>query len=236
MFANEDTHWWFVARRRIVKKILDRYLGREAPANILELGCGTGGNLQMLSQYGTLCAMELDDRARHMANSRHVCPVVKGRLPDDIPFSQGFDLLCMLDVLEHIDDDLGALQSLRKLCNHNGLVVITVPAYGFLWSAHDVACHHKRRYTKSHLAELVTNAGYKVKYATYFNTLLFPVIAIIRLMNKLTGRNGGSDARLPPESLNRILTGIFSFERALLPTLSLPVGVSILLLAEKKER
>ena len=117
MFANEDAHWWFVARRLILKKILDQYYRDKKPGKLLEAGCGSGGNLQMLNTYGNIFAMELNDEARSMANSRNICNVKKGMLPNEVPFDDGFDLICMLDVLEHIDNDLGALQSLKKKLN-----------------------------------------------------------------------------------------------------------------------
>jgi len=177
--------------------------------------------------------MELDDEARSMANSRNVCNVKKGKLPNDIPFDNGFDLICMLDVLEHIDDDLATLQSVRDKLNQKGIFLITVPAYKFLWSAHDVVSHHKRRYIRKQLTDLVSKSGLIVKYTTYFNTFLFPVIVIVRTLNNIFGMNSGSDVNLPSNPVNNLLTKIFFSERALLPTISFPFGVSILLIAEK---
>lgn len=232
MFAVEDGHWWFVARRRIVQKILRSYCP-DARQAILEIGCGTGGNLELLAAHGNLCAMELDEQALSLAESRKICPVRKGALPGPIPFAQTFDLICLLDVLEHITDDCGALQAARSNLSRTGKILVTVPAYQFLWSVHDVELHHKRRYKREELVQLLRQSGYNVIFATYFNTMLFPLIAGIRIFGKLVRREAGTDVTMPSPLLNRILLEIFSGESCLLPAIPLPFGVSILALAEK---
>lgn len=234
MFANEGRHWWFAARRKIIQKILNRYFPGSG-GSILEVGCGTGGNLGLLSTYGDIHGMELDDEALAMANSRKFCQVRKGALPDNIPFEQFFDLICMFDVLEHINDESTALRAIWGRLNQGGKILITVPAYMFLWSGHDVAHQHKRRYRKEQILRLVGEAGFKVVYATYFNCMLFPAIAAVRIINNIFGRNGESDVKMPSKIINSLLTKIFSCERFFIPLLSFPFGVSILIVAEKKE-
>lgn len=233
MHVSEDVHWWFVARRLILRKVLDRFYCKRGSGKVLELGCGSGGNLQMLKDCGSLCAIELDDNARNWANARNLCHVEKGTLPYDIPFSGKFDLICMLDVLEHIDDDLGTLQVVRDKLNENGILIVTVPAYQFLWSSHDVVNNHKRRYRRKQLIDIFRVAGLKVKYASYFNTILFPLVAACRLLNNLVGKQECSDIKLPSPHTNKILTWFFSSERFFLPHISFPFGVSILLVASK---
>ncbi len=233
MYLNEDSHWWFVARRMIIRKILSNYLPVKRERRILEVGCGTGGNLEFLSTYGNVYAIEPDDEAIAMAGKRGLCHVVKGSFPDDIPFEGGFDLICMLDVLEHMDDDLGALESVGKKLSPGGKVLITVPSCKFLWSEHDVALHHKRRYGKKQLMRLLEISGFRIIYHTYFNTLLFPVVAAVRSLKKNYGKECGTDVGMPSKPLNILLTAIFSSERFLMPRISLPFGTSILLLAEK---
>jgi SAM-dependent methyltransferase len=234
LYSNEDRHWWSVSRRMIVQKVLDCYLPDQDARSILEVGCGSGGNLELLSNYGDLCAMELDDDAREMAKRRGIGIVEKGSLPDDVPFTQTFDLICMLDVLEHIDDDLRTLQEIKKRLKPRGKLLLTVPAYGFLWSAHDVALAHKRRYRKKQLIQLVKLSGLKTLYTTYFNTFLFPVVAAARFLNNALGKKGGADMKMPSNVMNDLLIKIFSSERIFIPGISLPVGVSILLVAENK--
>ena len=234
MYHNEDRHWWSVSRRIIVQKVLDCYLPDRDPRSILEVGCGSGGNLELLSKYGDLCAMELDDDAREMAKRRGICLVEKGSLPDNIPFTETFDMICMLDVLEHIDDDMRTLREIRKKLKPRGKLLLTVPAYGFLWSAHDVALAHKRRYRKNQLMQLVKLSGLKIVYTTYFNTFLFPIIAVAKFLNRALGKKGGADLKMPSFFMNDLLKIIFSSERIFIPGISLPIGVSILLIAENK--
>lgn len=234
MFDVEDRHWWFVARRKIIRKILDSCFDDHA-RSILEIGCGTGGNLALLSGYGTVHGVELDEEGLSLANSRKICQVKKGALPDSIPFKQAFDLICLLDVLEHIADDQTALQAAKSKLTPGGKILITVPAYNFLWSAHDVELHHKRRYNKKELTALLRKTGFTVQYSTYFNTFLFPLIAAARIGNKLFKRTEGTDVTMPTGMINSALTHIFAGERAFLPGFSLPFGVSILALAENTE-
>lgn len=233
MYLSEDRHWWFVARRMIIRKILSNYLPVKRERRILEVGCGTGGNLELLSTYGNIYAMEFDDEAIAMAGKRGLCHVVKGSLPDDIPFEGGFDLICLLDVLEHIDDDLEALESVGKRLHPGGKILVTVPACKFLWSEHDVALHHKRRYGKKQLMRLLQISGFRITYCTYFNMLLFPVVAVIRSLKKINGKECVTDVSMPSKFVNLLLTAIFSGERFLVPRISLPFGTSILMLAEK---
>jgi SAM-dependent methyltransferase len=233
MAALEDVHWWFVARRKILDKVITE-LNLPQEAEIFEAGCGTGGNLAMLARHGSVYAMELDDVARSLASERQLAKIGAGRLPEEIPFhSQKFDLIVLLDVLEHIDKDAAALQALYSRLNKNGWLLITVPAYPFLWSAHDVVHHHKRRYVMKQLRTVVTRSGYTVSYVSYFNSLLFPLIAGVRILHKLTGGGKGDDLTMPSPLTNKLLTAIFASERFAIGRFSLPFGVSLLLLAQR---
>lgn len=229
----EDVHWWFTARRQILKKVLDAYAPPIENRRVLELGCGSGGNLELLGQYGELYAMELDDHAREYANRRGLCVVQKGSLPDDIPFNNiQFDMICLFDVLEHVENDIGTLKALSKLLSPEGVIIVTVPAYDFLWCDHDTLHFHQRRYTRSQLAALARVAGLKVAYSSYFNCLLFPLIAGVRFLEKLTNKKG-SDMKMPTLWLNKLLKKVFSSERYLLPGLKYPFGVSVLEILKK---
>jgi len=234
MITLEDIHWWFISRRMILQKVIDQYFQKDISKNILEIGCGSGGNLQMLKDYGKLHAMELDDEALNVAKSRNICNVKKGKLPNDIPYDNKFDLICLWDVLEHIDEDIDSLEAIRNKLNQKGIIVITVPAYKFLWSAHDVVSQHKRRYNKKYLSSIVSKSGMHIKYATYFNTFLFPIITTIRTLNNIF-KNNNTDVSLPSKPLNNLLIKIFSCEKRILPKFIFPFGVSILLIAERTE-
>ena len=233
MSENEDEHWWFVGRRKIIESVLDTFYKKSTANKILEIGCGTGGNLALLSKYGKLTAVELNDEAIDIATKRNICPIHKGSLPDNLQLGDKFNLICMLDVLEHIEDDSGAINYLASQLISNGILLITVPAYMFLWSAHDEIHHHHRRYTRKELENIIVKSGLKIKYSTYFNTLLFPLIYSVRLIGKLANKTQASDVNMPSPIANLILQSIFQFEKLIMRLITLPFGVSILVIAEK---
>ena len=231
----EDKHWWFVGRRQIIDSFI-RKLNLPKNAEILEAGCGTGGNLIMLSAHGRVDAMEIDKIACELANQRQVTKVQNGSLPDNIPFKGKYDLIVILDVLEHLDEDLAALQTLYAKLKPGGWLLVTVPAYQFLWSQHDQINHHKRRYILNNLQQLVRKADYDIHYKSYFNTLLFPLIVFLRFWSKLFQNSDSQtqgDLVMPSKFVNCFLTLFFASERHLLHCMPLPFGVSILLLAQK---
>ena len=228
MAEQDQRHWWFVARRRILAEVVRRVVQPPKRARVLEVGCGTGHNLAMLGEFGKLDACELDAIARGMASDRLGRPVLEARLPDLSMFKAGsYDLIALLDVLEHVPDDLGSLKAIRRLLKPGGALVLTVPANMWMWSAHDVAHHHFRRYTKGELARLFRQAGYDIKLHSYFNTLLFPAVAAARLIGKLRGNETADDA-MPGNRVNEILNRVFGFEAGLIGRLPMPFGVSLI--------
>ncbi|NNE45868.1 MAG: class I SAM-dependent methyltransferase [Rhodothermales bacterium] len=233
--AVEDEHWWYVARRRILSRVLLN-LRLAAGARILDAGCGTGGNLQMLSQHGRVSAFEMEPYSREVAAGKRFGEVLTGSLPDDIPFDAAtFDVVTALDVIEHIENDAGALRAIRGLLVPGGTLILTVPAYQFLWSSHDEVNHHCRRYTLSGVTDTLRKAGFDTVHATYFNTWLFPAIAATRLVGRVLPRSGQrSDLRLPPRIVNRLLTVVFGSEAWITSTHTLPFGVSILVVARPR--
>lgn len=234
MAALEQRHWWFAARRKILDKLIST-LPLPEDAQILEAGCGTGGNLSMLACHGRVYGMENNAQALELAAAKgaECLPVVQiaaGCLPETIPFvGQSFDLIVLLDVMEHLDDDASALRALRARLKPGGWLLITVPAYPFLWSRHDELHHHKRRYVARGLRAVIDASGCKVRYTSYFNTWLFPLIAAVRLMRVREGQ--GSALSLPNAFVNALLTKLFASERLLLGRVSIPFGVSLLALA-----
>jgi SAM-dependent methyltransferase len=236
MAAIQGEHWWFVARRRILAAVLHRHVRLPDGARLLEAGCGMGGNLPMLADFGQVSAFEPDTGARQIVSRESGLEILDGRLPDAVPFeAESFDLVVALDVLEHVDDDLASLHALRRKLRPGGWVVITVPAFSFLWSTHDEIHHHKRRYRKEDLLRLVSAADLAPVKATYFNTLLFPAIALVRLAKNLLRNDKPDGAALPSNPINRLLTALFASERHLVGRIALPVGVSILMLARRAE-
>ena len=223
----DSRHWWFTARRRILDGIIERIVKPPKGARILELGAGTGHNLAMLSRFGAVEASELDPVARELASDRLGRPVVECALPDLSMFPAGaYDLIALLDVLEHVPDDKGSLKAIRGLLKPGGALLVTVPINPWMWTAHDVAHHHQRRYRKQEIRKLALDSGFEIDLLSPFNSLLFPPIAAVRLVGKITGKDDSDDA-MPSGPVNAVLDRVFGLERALIGRVPMPFGVSL---------
>jgi len=234
MRALQRDHWWFAARREILASEIAR-LPLPHPARILEAGCGPGGNLEMLKRFGEVKAIEPDEDSRSYAAAQSGLDVRAGLLPAPLPdFGQAFDLIAAFDVIEHVDDDAAAVAALGDRLAPGGFMIATVPAYAWMWSDHDAAHHHKRRYRLADFRRLFESAGLRVRRASHFNALLFPPIAAVRLAKNAAGLTGGDEA-MPPRPLNGVLKAVFRLEREVLKATDLPFGVSILLIAQRPE-
>ena len=231
----EDSHWWFSGRRAVVREVLRRKLPRRAGLHVLDVGCGTGGMLQMLRELGSVAGIDTSEAALRHARERlgPDVPLQLGALPDGLPPGQTFDLVTAFDVIEHIPDAPAALRAVRGALRPGGALAVTVPAYQFLWSRHDELNHHCRRYTAPLLRRHLEEGGFRMAWSSYFNTLLFPPIAAVRLLRKLIPERGeaGSDLEETPRPLNRVLEALFSSERLVVPRARLPFGVSLIALA-----
>ena len=234
MAETESRHWWFSGRRAILSAIIER-LDLPENSKILEVGCGTGGNLQMLAKFGEVSALEMDANAREIASKKtnNLHDIRAGYCPDEIPFhDQRFDLICIFDVLEHIEHDTETLMAIKQLLMKNGRILITVPAYQWLYGAHDEFLHHKRRYSANQLRKKSVVAGLRAVKISYFNTILFPLAAIARLKDKLLGNTSATGTSVPPIPINKMFRTLFSVERFLLESFNLPYGVSLLCVLE----
>jgi SAM-dependent methyltransferase len=230
MAALDQRHWWYRARREVIDALVRR-LDLPRDARILEIGCGTGHNLEMLSRFGRVDAIEVDGAARAIAEKRLGRPVLNAPLPAlDGVAEQTYDLVAAFDVIEHISDDQAALASIARRLKPGGAFVMTVPAHQWMWSAHDTVNHHHRRYSKTGLKQLVDGSPLKLERLGYFNSLLFPLAVGQRLASKLA-RNQSSDTKLPPAPLNQALERVFAFERRLVGRVPLPVGLSLFAVA-----
>ncbi len=229
MADTESRHWWFTGRRAVLRSLISS-LNLPRDASILEVGCGTGGNLAMLAGFGNVSALEMDDMARSIAMRKTAgrFDIRAGSCPADIPYSgERFDLICLFDVLEHIEEDVATLAALKKLLTERGRILLTVPAYAWLWSRYDEFLYHKRRYSAAGLRATVSAAGLHWDRMSYFNTLLFPLIALVRLKERLLGAPSTSGRDVPAPAVNWLLRQTFSAERFLLPVVRLPFGVSL---------
>jgi len=223
----DSQHWWFTARRRILDGVIERVVQPPKDARILELGAGTGHNLAMLSRFGRVEASELDPVARELASERLGRPVLEAALPDLSMFPAGsYDMVALLDVLEHVPDDKASLRAIYDLLKPGAALLLTVPINPWMWSAHDVAHHHHRRYRKREIRELAVASGYEIDLLSPFNSLLFPPIAVVRLLGKMTGKDDSDDA-MPSPLVNRTLDTLFGLERKLIGRVPMPFGVSL---------
>ena len=232
MAAHDSTHWWYRARRDILADYLTRYGNLPNDARILEIGCGTGHNLPMLARFGRVEAIEIDPAARGIASERLGRPVGDAPLPDLPGVERGAnDLVAVLDVVEHIEDDVAALAAMKSLLKPGGKILIAVPAHQWMWSAHDTVNHHHRRYSPRTLKAAIAAAGLKHEKLGWMNSLLFPAAVAARLAGKLTGRDDSDDSP-PAKPLNAVFEAIFRLERHLVGRVPLTPGLSIVTLAK----
>jgi SAM-dependent methyltransferase len=226
----EDRHWWYRGRRTVIERVLES-LRLPARARILDAGCGSGRNMVELARHGAVTGIELSQASAGLARARGVGEVIEGSVLD-MPFpSDSFDLAVSLDVIEHLEQDLDALRELRRTVAPGGSLMVTVPAYQWLWSGHDEINHHHRRYTRRSLQRAAEEAGWEQVRTTYFNSLLLPVAIMLRLLDRVNRKTTESslDLWVPPEPLNWVLERPLLLEAALIGRGGrIPSGLSLL--------
>lgn len=238
----QTTHWWFVARRRIVADILQNFLAKNDTRRIAEIGCGTGAMLPMLAQFGEAWGIDNSPEAVQLCTKKNLPHVFLDR--DPAWHSASFDGMAFFDVIEHVPDEVAFMKNYLAHLRPGGWAVITVPAFMFLWSEHDVLNQHHRRYNAPQLRRAIAAAGLQVERITYFNTFLFPAIAAarfatktIRALARSKRQNGSAHLRTDFERnisfLNAPLQTVFAGERFLLRRHDFPFGTSLLALARK---
>src|SRR5947209_6825761 len=226
----EDRHWWYRGRRTVLNRVI-KDLDLPQHARILDAGCGSGRNMVELSRYGTVSAIELSPASVALARGRRAGEVIEGSVLE-MPFADAsFDLVASLDVIEHLEDDVGALRELRRVVAPGGALLATVPAYQWLWSGHDEINHHYRRYTRSSLERAGASAGWHGVRTTYFNSLLLPIAILLRVLERFSRRPTESslDLWVPPEPLNWLLERPMLLEAGLIGRGGrIPAGLSLL--------
>jgi SAM-dependent methyltransferase len=227
----DQRHWWYRARREVIASLIRRRVRPPADARILEIGCGTGHNLAMLGAFGHVDALELDEEMRGYAEQRLGRSVMSAPLPELAGVAdRSYDLIGAFDVIEHIGDDSASVASIAAKLKPGGKFVMTVPAHQWMWSAHDVVNHHKRRYSKRGLRALIEGSPLRLETIGYFNSLLFPAAVAERLSSKARGKDD-ADLTLPSATLNSALERTFATERHLIGRVPLPVGLSLFAVA-----
>jgi SAM-dependent methyltransferase len=230
----ESTHWWFAARRFILLRYLRRQVAPGSRPLLLDAGCGTGAILAEASRDFNACGMDTSPTAIQFCRSRGLTDVRVCTL-NEYPTDQLFDIIMLLDVIEHTPDDQEILRQARLRLRKGGHLLITVPAYRWLWSTHDVKNHHYRRYTARQVRKVVHDSGFIVMRLSYFNTLLFPLAAVRRLGSKVFKGPAIDEFAFPPRWLNTLLNVIFKTEGYVLPHFSLPFGLSVFCWATKAD-
>jgi SAM-dependent methyltransferase len=233
----EDRHWWFVGRRAILETFLEKIhqtlSAQNSELRILDVGCGTGANLEMLARFGRSEGVDVSDDALAYCRAKGL-KVHKG-LAEKLPFEdESFDLVTALDVVEHLDDDVAGLREMNRVMKNTGRALIFVPAFMWLWGVQDDVSNHRIRYTKKQIVERLENAGFEIERATYANWTFFVPILAGRTLMKLTGIRPESENNVNISALNGIFGRIFSAERYWLKNFDFPFGVSIVITARKK--
>lgn len=231
----EDWHWWYQVRRDILDDLL-RSLHLPHDARLVDVGCGTGGASLVLSRYGAAVAVDRSGDALRLGGTagRPYRHRVVAAVDQPLPFADAtFDVVCALDILEHLDDDLGAAKELRRICKPSGVVIVFVPAFKILWGYNDAFSHHRRRYTSPQLDRVVSDAGLRVERSGYFNAVLFAPTLAARLVQRLLPRlTNGMEHAPGPSVANGLLRQVFRLELPLLKQgLKLPFGTSAFCIA-----
>ena len=231
----EDKHWWFVGRRAILESFMRSIVEKITVENpkILDVGCGTGANLEMLKQFGAAEGVDVSDDALEFCKAKGL-NVHKG-LAESLPFAdETFDVVTALDVVEHLDDDIAGLKEMHRVLKKDGKTLIFVPAFMWLWGVQDDISNHRIRYTKKQIVERLRKAGFEIERATYANWTFFAPILAGRTIMKITGIKPESENNVNVSALNGIFGKIFSAERFWLRKFDFPLGVSIVITARKK--
>jgi SAM-dependent methyltransferase len=236
MFRVEQSHWWYTGRRKILADFVEKICRQvtDRRPRILDVGCGTGANLLMLSEYGDAEGVDVSEDALAFCRERGLEKVRLGAA-EDLPYEDGtFDLVTAFDVVEHIDDDLAGLREMRRVLRPGGRVLLFVPTFMFLWGLQDDVSNHRRRYRLPELQRVLEQAGFEIERTTYANiTFFLPILAMRQLM-RLTGVKAESENNINVSALNGVLGSVFGAESWILKRMNLPFGVSGLCVARVK--
>ncbi|MDC3958609.1 class I SAM-dependent methyltransferase [Polyangium jinanense] len=238
LFALEKDHFWRVARRTLLLEILEKELPARRPLRLLDVGGASSLITREMRRYGEVIMVEPDAQTAAFARDELGYDARVGSLPDALPVEGTFDGITLLDVLEHLDEEVPALLALKRLLRPDGLLLVTVPALPFLWSSHDVSVHHRRRYVRHTLLEALRAGGFEAERISYFTSLLLPVLAAQRIGDRL--RRGVPEkahyrVAPPPAPINAAFGAVMDLERALLRRFDMPIGSSLVAICRHAE-
>jgi SAM-dependent methyltransferase len=227
LFDFEEKHWWYRARREIILDQMEKYI-KTRNLNVLDVGCGTGYMLRYLDRWGAATGLDINPDVRQFNKSERITVM---DFPRQVPDGR-YDVITAFDVLEHMDDDQAGTRTIHALLNDKGWFVLTVPALMLLWSRHDEYHCHRRRYSRKQLRAVLESNGFRVRKLSYFQSMLFLPVLIIRQFQK----KGSAETDIKPVNpiLNAVLEFLFGIERPILKWFSLPVGSSLIAVCEKQ--
>jgi SAM-dependent methyltransferase len=233
LYRVEQSHWWYQGRRRIIAGFVGdicKQVTSRRP-QILDVGCGTGANLLLLSKYGDAEGVDVSEDALAFCRERGLDKVKKGA-GEALPYETAtFDLVTAFDVIEHMDDDLAGLKEMRRVLRPGGRVLLFVPTFMFLWGLQDEVSNHRRRYRLPEVRTLLENAGFEIERLTYANITFFLPILLVRKFMRLTGLKAATENSINLPALNGVFGSLFGFESTMLRYANLPFGVSGLCVA-----
>lgn len=232
LYTLEEVHWWHKAKRELVSFFLKKYL-KSKKEKILDVGCGTGKNVEEFGKFGTVWGIDSSSEAISFCKKRELKRILKGDL-EKLPLgNESFDFVTALDVLEHVDDQI-ALKEIYRILKKEGVLIATVPAFRFLWSRWDEVLHHKRRYTQKGLQGLLGKNGFKIIKISYaYSYLVLPVLIIRSIKKLLNGNQYESDFKLSNQIMNGIFSKIAQIEKFFIINTSVPFGSSLIVIAQR---
>jgi len=238
IFLQEKQYWLYVGIRKLTIETINKIFSGKSNLKVLDAGCGTGGLIDELQRNFACYGIDISDEALKFCKVRDLNNIINASV-EKIPFANNtFDIIVSIDVLYHllVADDTAALSELFRVLNENGILILNLAAYEFLRSGHDDVVHTRQRYVRKELEAKVKQAGFTITKLTYRNTVFFPLVCVIRVINKLINNQSESDLKALPGWLNRILINILTIENKILNLINLPFGLSIFCVAQKKKK
>ena len=236
LFQVEESHWWYVGRRRIIQSLVERICKTFKDPRILDVGCGTGANLKMLADYGKAEGVDISPQAVDYCRERGLDSVKLGAV-ENLPYENGsFELVTALDVIEHLDDDVSGLREMRRVLRPDGRILLFVPAFMFLWGVQDDVSNHRRRYTLPSLLKAVDEAGFSVEWGSYANISFFLPVLLVRSVMRWLGLRADTEYGINISPMNGPFSRLFAAERFIFKGGRLPFGVSAVCIARRLEK
>jgi len=238
LYRVEETHWWYLGRRRIIQCLVEKICAALNNANprILDVGCGTGANLKMLAAYGRAEGVDISPQAVDFCRERGLDSVKLGAI-EQLPYEDNsFELVTALDVVEHLDDDVAGLQEMRRFLRRDGRLLLFVPAFMFLWGVQDDVSNHRRRYTLPGLLRAVEAAGFSVEWSSYANISFFVPVLVVRSVMRWLGLRAATEYGINISVMNGPFSSLFAAERFVLNRGRIPCGVSAVCIARRVEK